>query len=312
MTNSTEVAVVGSINLDVSVPVEHLPAPGETVLGGDAMWSAGGKGANQAVAAARLGRRVSMIGCVGADSAGSDLVAGFEADAIDVSGVARLDGVSSGLAMISVDQAAENNIVVSPGANSRLSADYVNELIDAGHGLATAPLIMAQFEVPLEALLVVAQRCPGRLILNPAPALLNPTAQATEQLAALVSASSVIVPNQGELAVLVSSPVATSVDEVTDQARMALSSGANAVVVTMGGAGALVVEHNKVTPIPIVEVPTLDTTAAGDSFCGGLVDAMAGNESLVDAATWAARCAAITVTRRGAQESLPTRAEVLG
>lgn len=311
MSFKSEVAVVGSINLDISVPVPHLPAPGETILGGDALWSPGGKGANQAVAVARLGRRVSMVGCVGDDSAGADLVAGLEQDSIDTSGITVLAGVPTGLAMIAVDDGGENNIVVSPGANGRLSTEHIDALLADGNGLGDASLIMAQFEVPIETLSYVAERCPGRLILNPGPALANPTNTERKHLDLLLAASDVLVPNQGELATLVGLDVAETVDEVADQARIAIVAGATSVVVTLGGQGALVVESSGVTHIPILKVETLDTTGAGDSFCGGLVDALAGGETLKDAATWAARCASVTVTRRGAQDSLPTRADVL-
>lgn len=304
-----EIVVVGSINLDISIPVGHLPAPGETVLGGDALWSPGGKGANQAVAAARLGRRVAMVGAVGSDTAGTDLLSGLRNDAVDVSGVAVLDGVPTGVATIAVDAGGENSIVVSSGANARVSAGQVLELVEAGHALGAAPVVMAQFEVPVAALLAVAQRISGRLILNPAPAI---DRGGSDQLAALLAAADVVIPNRGELATLVGVAEATSIDELVDQARLAVGTGpdAGSVVVTLGGDGALVVHGTDVTEIPIVPVETVDTTAAGDSFCGALADALVGGASVVEAARWAARCAAVTVTRRGAQNSLPTRSDV--
>lgn len=306
--SAVEIVVVGSINLDVSVPVDHLAAPGETVLGGDALWSAGGKGANQAVAAARLGRRVAMVGAVGADAAGADLLAGLAKDSIDVSGVAVLDGVPSGLAMISVDAKAENSIVVSPGANARVSAEQLEQLIADGHGLASAALVMAQFEIPIPTLVALSHLASGRLLLNPAPAVDG----TTEGLQELMSASSILVPNRGELATLVGQAESSTLDELVDQAKLALadSDGSGSVVVTLGGDGALVVAGTAVTQIPIVAVTTVDTTAAGDSFCGALADALVGGADVVEAATWASRCAAVTVTRRGAQDSLPTRSEV--
>ena len=314
----TEIVVVGSINLDISIPVGHLPAPGETVLGGDALWSPGGKGANQAVAAARLGRRVAMVGAVGDDTAGTDLLAGLRKDRIDVSGVAVLDGVPTGVATIAVDAAGENSIVVSSGANARVSAKQVLELIDAGHPLGSVPVVMAQFEVPVLALLAAAQRISGRLLLNPAPAI-SPDPESGESdslqsasLSDLMMAADVLIPNRGELATLVGVAEATTTNELVDQARLAVGTGpdAGSVVVTLGGDGALVICGSDVTQIPIVPVETVDTTAAGDSFCGALADALVDGASVVEAARWAARCAAVTVTRRGAQNSLPTRADV--
>ncbi len=309
-----EIAVVGSINLDIAIPVDHLPAPGETVLGGDALWSPGGKGANQAVAAARLGRRVAMVGAVGSDTAGVDLLAGLTRDEIDVSGVAILAGVPTGVATIAVDAGGENSIVVSPGANGRLVSDRIHELIESGHTLGRAAIVMAQFEVPIETLLAVSRATTGRLILNPAPAI-GPTSEGvTSGLDELLAASSVLVPNRGELATLLGVSESRTLDELVDQARLIISpdSVGGAVVVTLGGDGALVVTASEITEIPIVPVETVDTTAAGDSFCGGLADALVGGSTVAEAAKWAARCAAVTVTRRGAQVSLPTRVEVMG
>lgn len=308
-TPPSEIVVVGSINLDVSIPVPNLPLPGETVLGGDAMWSAGGKGANQAVAAARLGRRVAMVAAVGDDSAGADMLAGLRHDQIDTSGVEILAGVSTGVATIAVDAKAENSIVVSPGANGRLSAERIRTLIRAGHPLADASFVMAQFEVPIDALVAVAELAPGRLVLNPAPAV----APGTPGLGDLVGAASVLIPNRGELAMLLDQTEAATNDELIDQARQLAGTDAQApaVLMTLGGAGALLVEGRSVTEIPIVAVQTVDTTAAGDSFCGAVVDALVDGASLAQAAQWAAKCAAVTVTRRGAQDSLPTRSEVL-
>ncbi len=303
---SAEVVVVGSINLDISIPVGHLPLPGETVLGGDALWSPGGKGANQAVAVARLGRRVSMVGATGNDPAGEDLIAGLVGDNIDVSGVDTISGVSTGVAAIAVDSNGENAIVVSPGANACLSREQIEKLVQDRHPLASASVIMAQLEVPIEALLAVVEFAPGRLVLNPAPV----SDETNPGLADLVAACDVLVPNQGELARLVGDDVAVSTSELVDQARTMIDRGSKAVVVTRGQNGSLVVTPTEVASVPIVEVAVLDTTAAGDSFCGGLADALVGGQTVIAAARWTARCAAVTVTRRGAQVSLPTSQEV--
>lgn len=297
MSQPFEIAVVGSLNLDISVVVPSLPLPGETVLGGDALWNGGGKGANQAVAAAKLGRRVAMIGAVGDDSAGTDLLTGLTGHGVDVGEVAVLADTPSGLAMIVVDEQAENSIVVSPGANNRVGADQIN----ASAALRDAAIVLVQYEIPAEAVNTVAERAAGRLVVNPAPA------RATSE--AVLAAARAIVPNRGELALLVGAAEASSTDELVDQAR-ALGCG-GAVVITLGSAGALIVESDAVLEIPARSVTAIDTTAAGDSFCGALADALVDNATLRDAVSWATKAAALTVTRRGAQVSLPTRNEIV-
>ncbi|MEZ5340497.1 MAG: PfkB family carbohydrate kinase [Acidimicrobiales bacterium] len=163
-----EIVVVGSINLDISVVVDALPLPGETVLGSDALWNGGGKGANQAVAAAKLGRRVAMVGAVGADSAGAEQLANLSANGVDVAGVVTIDDAPTGLAMIVVDERAENNIVVSPGANARLTP----EAVAAAGVLDDAAIVLVQFEVPADVVWPLANgaRSPCRqLLLPPVP-----------------------------------------------------------------------------------------------------------------------------------------------
>ncbi len=291
-----DVLVVGSANLDISVPVEHLAVPGETVLGGDALWSPGGKGANQAVAAARLGRSVAFVGCVGSDPAGQQLLDALDADGVTFVGRV-IDGVPTGLAMIAVAADGENSITVSPGTNARLTVDDVRAAVEA----VRPSVVLAQFEVPLAALAVAGAT--GRLIVNPAPAV-GPSAE----LSAVLDAASIVVPNQGELAQLLGFDTATTQDELVDQAR-ALPT--DTVVVTLGAAGALVVEGDVVMMVPSIRVDAVDTTAAGDAFCGGLADGIADGLSVADAARWAVRVAAVAVMRRGAQQSLGTRAEAL-
>ncbi len=295
--DDVDVLVVGSANLDISVPVEHLALPGETVLGGDALWSPGGKGANQAVAAARLGRSVGFVGCIGDDGAGEQLLEALANTGVEFLGRVMAD-VPSGLAMIAVSADGENSITVSPGTNARLTAQDVERALS---GISPA-VVLAQFEVPLDAV-AAAARSSARLILNPAPAV-EPSAD----LDAVLAASSIVVPNQGELAMLLGVDTADSIDVVIDQAR---ALAADAVVVTLGSKGALVVESHAVQRVDSVQVEAVDTTAAGDAFCGGLADAIAGGASVVEAARWAARVAAVAVTRRGAQTSLGTRAEAL-
>jgi ribokinase len=291
-----EVAVVGSLNLDLVIRVAALPGPGETVVGGDLFTNPGGKGANQAVAAARLGRRVAMVGRVGDDQAGRDLLASLEADGVDTAQVGVLDGVPSGTAFIVVRDDGENQIVVSPGANARLAPGDVEA---AGEALRAAAVTLLQLEVPLEAVAAAAATAAGTVVLNPAPVRPLP-----DDLLARVD---VLVPNRVELAQLAGGPVP---ERVGDAVRLAEGLAARAVVVTLGADGALVVEDGRVGHVPAVPVRTVDTTAAGDAFCGGLADALAGGAPLQDAVQWAVRVAAAACTRDGAQASLPTPADL--
>jgi ribokinase len=290
------VAVVGSLNMDLVVGVPELPGPGETVVGGDLFRNPGGKGANQAVAAARLGRRVAMVGCVGDDEAGRDLLAALEGDGVDRSRVRVAGGVPSGTAFITVSEDGENQIVVSPGANARLTPD---DVAAAEPALAAAAVTLLQLEVPLETVAAAARTAGGRVLLNPAPVRPLPD-ELLEQV-------DVLVPNRVELAQLAGGPVPRTVEEA---ARLAGRLAARAVVVTLGADGALVVEDGQVGHLPAVPVRPVDTTAAGDAFCGGLADALAAGAGLQDAARRAVRVAAAACLRRGAQASLPTPADL--
>lgn len=290
-----DIAVVGSINMDISVPVGSIPIPGETVLGGDALWSGGGKGANQAVAAARLGLTVAMVGCVGSDAAGADLVQRLETDGIDVSHVSVLEGIASGLALIAVDQnTGENSIVVSPGANGKLTAELVTDSAD----VSNAKVLLLQLEVPIKAVAAAAAAAKGIVILNPAPA--HPDA------AQLLDSVDIVIPNEHELATLAGTGPLTSPEDLVN-AALGLAGNAD-VVVTMGSAGALVVPRSEPASHFFVEarkVTAVDTTAAGDSFCGAMADALARDLTLASAVEWAIKVAALTVQSPGAQSSLP-------
>jgi ribokinase len=289
------VAVVGSLNLDLVIRVAELPGPGETVSGGDLFRNPGGKGANQAVAAARLGRRVAMVGCVGDDQAGHELLASLEAAGVDGSRVRVVEGVPSGTACITVSEDGENQIVVSPGANARLTPDDVA----AAAAVRSAAVTLLQLEVPLETVAAAARTAGGRVVLNPAPVRALP--------AELLGRIDVLVPNRVELARLAGGPVPRTVEQA---AELAGRLGGRAVVVTLGADGALVVEDGRAGHVPAVPVRPVDTTAAGDAFCGGLADALAGGSGLQEAARRAVRVAAAACLRPGAQASLPTPAEL--
>jgi ribokinase len=292
------VAVVGSLNLDMVVPVPRHPSPGETVLGGDVFRNPGGKGANQAVAAARLGQPTAMIGRVGRDQEGATLIEALEAAEVDASRVVRTPGAATGMALITVDQRGENAIVVSPGANSRVTPQDVDS---AQEILGSARVLLLQLEIPLEAVAAAARAASGTIVLNPAPARPLPRS--------LLESVDVLVPNRSELAVLAGA-AAEPVDDDQVAQLAARIHGPKAMVVTLGAAGALVVEGGRTDRVPAIPVEPVDTTAAGDAFCGALADALVRGQPLGEAARWAVRAAAVACTRAGAQASLPSRDEI--
>lgn len=288
--------VVGSANLDIVVPVPHHPVAGETVLGGDHVRIPGGKGGNQAVAAARLGRSVAFVGCVGDDAAGDELRGAMVDDGVDVSLLKTAVGAPSGIALISVGPDGDNSIVVSPGANSLLNEEDIER---AAVALEVAKVTLMQLEVPIEAITDAAEAAGGIVVLNPAPA------QALTSR--LLESVDVLVPNETELALLSGSPVAATFDEIVDQARLL---PAARTVVTLGAQGALLVDETSMHHQPSPAVDAVDTTAAGDAFCGALADVLAEGGSLTDAMAWGVMVGAATTLRFGAQSSLPTAGEV--
>lgn len=292
-----DVAVVGSANLDLVVGVDHVPLVGETVLGGDLAQIPGGKGANQAVAAARLGRSVAMIGRVGDDAAADILRAALEADGVDTTRLLTTAGVPSGVALIAVQDDGDNAIVVSPGANGRLTAADVA----ASAAVRAARVVLAQAEVPMEAVVETARTAEGTMIWNPAPA------PADGVPLELLESVDVLVPNQTELALLAGhdGPV-----DVATAVRLANGLPTASVVVTLGADGALVISGDDAVHVRAPVVEPVDTTAAGDSFCGALADRLVDGADLVAAAEWAVRVGAATTLRAGAQPSLPTPDQV--
>ena len=293
------ICVVGSANLDIVTPVPHHPVAGETVLGGDHAQVPGGKGANQAVAAARLGHEVAFVGRVGDDGPADVLRASLSDAGVELSMLATTPGVPSGIATISVDPDGDNSIVVSPGANSRISpAD-----IEAAAGvLQGAAVVLLQLEVPLDAVAAAASRANSIVVLNPAPA--PPDGTLPDDLLTNVD---VLVPNQTELALLAGGAEPTNADEAQS---LAASLPVDRIVVTLGAEGALVIDGEEITAVPAPQVVPVDTTAAGDAFCGALGGALADGASLAEAAAWAVRVGSAATLRAGAQPSLPTRNEV--
>ncbi len=293
-----EIAVVGSANLDLVVDVAQVPLIGETVLGGDLRKVPGGKGANQAVAAARLGRNVAMIGRLGDDDAGATLRSAMEADGIDTTLTFTTDGVPNGVALIAVQADGDNSIVVSPGANAHVTVDDIH-LAEAA--LAEAAVTLLQLEIPSGSVIEAARLAGGIVVLNPAPA---PLEGVSPDLLSLVD---VLVPNQTELATLAHFDGPVDASSAVD---LALAMPCQAVVVTLGADGALVIDGHTVEHVAAPVVEPIDTTAAGDSFCGALADSLVRGSDLVEAARWAVRVGAATTLRAGAQTSLPTAVEV--
>lgn len=294
--NRIEIAVVGSANLDLVVDVDHVPLVGETVLGGDLRRIPGGKGANQAVAAARLGRRVAMIGRVGDDEGGRILRRALDDDGVDTSALLVTSDAPNGVALIAVAADGDNAIVVSPGANGRVTAADVEA---AAPVLAHATVTLLQLEIPLDAVTAAARAAAGTVILNPAPAASLPRD--------LLEVVDILVPNQSELALLTGHGGDVDAAVAADLAR---SLPVRAAVVTLGADGALVVAGDDAVHLAAPEVRSVDSTAAGDAFCAALADGLVRGRSLVDAATWAVRVGAATTLRPGAQPSLPTPSEV--
>ncbi|MEU1035239.1 ribokinase [Streptomyces mirabilis] len=292
-----DLLVVGSANADLVIGVERRPAAGETVLGSDLVVHPGGKGANQAVAAGRLGARTALLARVGDDAHGRLLLDSQRAAGVDTAGV-LVGGAPTGVALITVDPSGDNSIVVSPGANGRLTPDDVRS---AGNLLAASRVVSAQLEIPLETVVeVVRNLAPGsRFVLNPSP----PRALPAEVLAACDP----LIVNEHEARVIVGTDLG---DSPEDWASALLALGPRSVVITLGARGALVASAEGSARVPSVKVETVDTTGAGDAFTAALAWRLGLDEPLAEAAAYAARVGAAAVTRAGAQESFPTAEEV--
>ncbi|KWA15357.1 ribokinase [Burkholderia territorii] len=299
--NPRQIAVVGSLNVDLVTHAPRLPVPGETLLGTKFQTVHGGKGANQAVAAARLGASVAMIGCVGGDAFGARLHDALVAERIDVTHVHRIDGEATGVATITVDAHGANSIVVVPGANARLDAELVDRARDA---IAGAALLVCQLEVPIE----TVARAIGSALAHRTPVLLNP-APARPLFDALLARIDYLVVNETEAESLTG--IAVGDDASAVRAAEALrAKGVGNVLVTLGARGVCWRGSAGNGRHRAMAVVAVDTTAAGDTFVGGFAAARASGASMDDAIAFGQRAAAISVTRHGAQTSIPTRAEV--
>jgi len=327
------VIIVGSVNVDLVVTIDRLPAAGETVTGGTFARHHGGKGGNQAVAAARLGARVAFVGAVGDDAFGAEARSALVAEGIDCAGLVTLPGTTTGVALILVDARAENEIAVASGANGEVGAASVHEALsrlDPGEG----DVVLVGTEIPLAAAgaaLGVGREAGAITVLNPAPA--------TGIGSSLLAAADVVTPNRTEVRQLAEAVAARSGRaraagaDAERWARELLTDGPEgpgvrrAVVVTLGDAGSLVVERVvgdgatavggtggserfAVADVAALHVSAVDTTGAGDTFSGALAAALAEGRPLAEAARWASAAAALATTRAGAREGMPTRAEL--
>ncbi|MFG0332922.1 MAG: ribokinase [Maioricimonas sp. JB049] len=299
---SPRIAVVGSINMDLVVRCERLPRPGETIIGIDAREVSGGKGANQAVAAARLGASVAMVGRVGSDGFGETLLGSLQAEGIHVNHVARTPDCSSGLAIVAVETSGENAITVVPGANGRLSPEDVRAAADV---IEAADVLLLQLEVPTESVIAASQiaRAAGtRVILDPAPA----PSEVPEKLLAV----DLLCPNESEAAALTGLPVESEQQLQAAARRLATTSGAE-VIITLGARGTLYHRHDGQTVhVPAFPCTAVDTTAAGDAFAAALALQLAEGSDVPAAIRFANAAGAIAASRHGAQPGMPTRDDV--
>jgi len=296
-----KVVVIGSLNMDLVTRAPRLPRGGETLIGESFATVSGGKGANQAVAAARLGAQVSMVGCVGSDAYGEELRGALLAEQIDCQAVSTVDD-SSGVALIVVDDNSQNAIVIVAGANGALTPEVIDRF-DAV--LRTADVIICQLEVPDATVGHALKR--GRdlgktVILNPAPA--------SRPLPADWYASiDYLIPNESEAAALSGLPVDSLASAETAATRL-IAMGAGKVIITLGAQGSLFANGKGFEHFPAQKVRAIDTTAAGDTFVGGFAAALANGKNEADAIRFGQVAAALSVTRAGAQPSIPTLSDV--
>ncbi len=299
--NHPSIVVIGSTNTDMVIRAPHLPLPGETLLGGSFFMNPGGKGANQAVAAKRLGGVVVFIAKTGNDVFGETAIKQFRDEGINIDFIRRDIQNPSGVALITVDDHAENTIVVAPGANGTLSPE---DLLPAETLINNKAIVLVQLEIPLETVQFAASLTAmggAMLILNPAPARILPDE--------LLNQVSIITPNETE-AEMLSGRTITDLDSVQAAAYAIRSRGVKTVIITLGSKGAWISSADTELLVEAPLVDAVDTTAAGDVFNGALAVALSEGQSLQDAVAFGCRAAAISVTRFGAQAAAPYRNEL--
>jgi len=288
--------------MDLVVKSPRIPAVGETILGEDFIMIPGGKGANQAVAAAKLGAEVYFIAKLGNDVFAEQSLANFKKEGVNTKYVIQTNEAPSGVALITVDDAGNNVIVVAPGANQKLSPDDVRQ---AESDISSSGVLVAQLEVPLKTVEFAAQlanNCGVLFVLDPAPALkLSPE---------LLKMVDVLTPNETEAQILTGIEVTSNRDSAHTAAKKLLEYGVKSVILTMGAKGFLLADNDRMKSVPAVKVGAIDATAAGDAFTGSLAVGLAQGWELFDAALFANQVAALSVTKMGAQSSMPAREAV--
>ncbi len=295
---SHTIVVVGSSNTDMIVQTPHIPKPGETILGGTFNTAAGGKGANQAVACARAGGKVTFVARVGNDMFGEQALEGFKQDGINVEYVTKDACAPSGVALIIVDDTGENSIAVASGANGNLCVSDVNA---AAESIKGADIVLMQLETPIESIEAASELAVKngvQVILNPAPA--QPLSDA------LLKQISILTPNETEAEMLTGMGVQNEAD-AKKAAQALIDKGVTSVIITLGAAGAYVYSNEFSGMVPGFKVDPVDTTAAGDTFNGTLAVGLAEGKTLSEAVTFANAAAAISVTKLGAQPSAPSK-----
>jgi len=297
----SDIVVVGSLNIDLVVRVDRFPHPGETIPGGDLFTHSGGKGANQAAAVGRLGTPVSMIGRVGKDDYGRKLLDSLADFGVDTSGVTQDTKKPTGSAVIMVDNKGENSIVVSPGANGQVSQHDIDRNVEI---IQKAKYLLLQYEVPLETVFYaskIARKFGVKVILNPAPY------KVVEQ--SFLKTIDFLILNEVESSELLGKDI-HDVQSSLDAIKLVPEIGLKTVVITLGSQGCVIADGNQTAHIPSIKVKAIDSTAAGDAFIGGFAYGQFSGRSVLDSARFANACGAVTVTRAGAQPSLPTMDEV--
>lgn len=292
-----KIVVVGSINMDISLKVNHIPAVGETIISKGMEKSGGGKGANQAMAIAKLGGDVSFIARVGTDDDGNMLYSQLEQSGIKMEAVVKDNNSVTGTAYINVSDEGDNNIVVYPGANFELGIEQIEKY---KHLILEADICVVQLEIPIETIEYIVEICKNNnvmLIVNPAPA------QALSDK--LLKGIDYLIPNETELSLLINEK-----GTYEELAKKLIKKGVKNVLVTLGSQGCMLVNETDIIKYEAIKVKAVDTTAAGDSFLGGLAVAMAEGKSISEAVSFATRVAACTVMKKGAQVSLPSRVAV--
>lgn len=296
------ILVVGSLNMDVSIAAERIPIKGETVLGKEYVNAPGGKGSNQAFAAGKFNGDVKMLGCVGNDSYGEMILQALSSVNVDTSDIGKSGSSPTGTAFVAVDSNGANSIIVIPGANSDCTTDYLKR---HENSFQTADILLVQMEIPIESVVCSIEMANANdvcTILNPAPA--------TEIPASVLGKIDYITPNETELELLTGETITTD-ESIAHAAHKLIESGVKTVIVTIGERGAMIVSESAYRIIPTDQVKAVDTTAAGDCFNGVLAVLLAEGCAIEESVRLANKAASVSVTRKGATYSMPSKSDVL-